>query len=100
MPGNADFNTNFFSNAIANKSSAVPASKVLISYANKPQGKGAATAYNSRTRASQINGAQSPANSIKAPWGGFADFALGRRVIGKKCGTKNKVRPRHFSSWF
>lgn len=51
----------------------------------------ASAAYNSRVRASVVNGAGSPADPARAPWN-FTDFVFGRKtVVGQKGEARRKI---------
>jgi hypothetical protein len=84
-------NTNFFANAIKNRSALVPAAAALASMANKPLGTGSASQYNSLVQASQINGAGPVIPPISSPFS-FTQFATGKRVLSmaikKRIGKK------------
>ena len=86
---NTTESTSFFANATANRVGQVPGALLLTRWANQPQGKGGAAAYNSRVLASQQNGAGPAVAPIRAPWS-FQDFATGFRTTITR-GMKKKL---------
>jgi hypothetical protein len=73
-------NTNFFKNALANRTALIPGAVQLVGFANKGLlGQGTGTAYASRVRGSQQNGSGPAVAPVSAPFS-FGQFATGVRA--------------------
>lgn len=75
---NVPTSTNFFASAVNARAGMVPGNQTLIAFSQK----NASLGYSSRVAASQSNGAQSPANPVKAPWT-FQQLITGKRFKTK-----------------
>ena len=84
-PAGNQVSTNFFKNALANRTSLVPGAAHLVQFANKGQlGRGTPTMYASKVRASQQNGSGPAIAPVTAPFS-FGQFATGVRAkFGKR----------------